>query len=130
MKQKEIFLSLKKRNEISELFSKGEILYSKNFMVRYLSKNKEAALPFGVLWTVPRKMKRAVDRNRLRRVMKAALYQAFCEIKPNLLPGSATYHMAILPKREFEVLPHHERVSEMKKTLGRLGFAPGDSCGR
>ena len=125
MKQKEIFLSLKKRNEIGELFSKGEALYSKNFMIRYVPKGEKAPVPFGVLWTVPRKMKRAVDRNRLRRVMKASLYQAFCEIDPVFEKSRGSFHMAILPKREFETLSHIERVAEMKVVLHRLGYAHG-----
>lgn len=125
MKQKEIFLSLKKRDEIAELFTKGETLYSRNFMIRTISKREKKPFPVGILWTVPRKMKRAVDRNRLRRVMKASLYQAFCELGSCFSKNRGRLHMAILPKKDFEKLSHSERVAEMKTVLQRLGYESG-----
>ncbi|MES0489564.1 MAG: ribonuclease P protein component [Leptospirales bacterium] len=118
MKQREFFASLKDKKHIDLVFKKGLKLYSKNLLARYIEVPSNRFFPLGVLWAVPKKTRTAVERNRLKRVMRSAMFLAAGNM--DNLERSTSFYLAIIPRIEFEKLPEKERVAEMKFILADL----------
>ena len=60
-------IMIKRRHEFKQLFSKGKIVYNKNFTFYYL-KNKLSINQLGI--AVSKKSGNAVDRNRIKRLIR------------------------------------------------------------
>ena len=118
MKQREIFTSLKDKKNIDSVFKKGRKLYSKNLLARYIENPSDHFFPLGVLWAVPKKIRTAVERNRLKRVMRSAMFLAACKMQNP--ERRSSFYLAIIPRIEFEKLSESERVAEMKFLLNDL----------
>ncbi len=60
---------LKNKKSINKLFENGKYLSSKNILIKFLESNE----PMFLFTTSSKKFKKAVDRNRIKRLMKASV---------------------------------------------------------
>ncbi len=73
------YITLKENRDFSRLYRRGKSFVSP-VLVTYVMKNKSENLRFGI--TTGKKTGNAVKRSRARRVIRAAYYQLYSEIKP------------------------------------------------
>ncbi len=79
---------IKKQKDFDLVFNKGVRLYSKTLTLLYL---KNDSLKFGI--SVSKKHGKAVLRNRIKRLLRAAFNNCFKKINGN-------YYIILLPKRQ------------------------------
>ena len=75
------FITLKDNRDFSRLYRRGKSFVSP-VLVTYVIKNKSDNLRFGI--TTGKKVGKAVKRTRARRVIRAAYYQLYNDLKPGL----------------------------------------------
>lgn len=109
MRQKEVFVSLKKKKEISLIFKSAEKRSTENLLFRYRITFSEPGL--NILIATGREAKNAVERNRMKRVLKAALFLA---LKSWGKPKNAIMG-AIHVRKSFLDLPLEKRIREIQK---------------
>ena len=73
------FITLKDNRDFSRLYRRGKSFVSP-VLVTYVIKNKSDNLRFGI--TTGKKVGKAVKRPRARRVIRAAYYQLYNDLKP------------------------------------------------
>ena len=73
------FITLKDNRDFSRLYRRGKSFVSP-VLVTYVIKNKSDNLRFGI--TTGKKVGKAVKRTRARRVIRAAYYQLYNDLKP------------------------------------------------
>ena len=121
MKQKDFFLSLKSKKDISRIFSSGEKIYSKNILVRYLLSQESTGLPWKAAFALPKKELGAVGRNRLRRICKSALYQAMKNLfLSSHFDPTRSYDIVVHARERFNEISEHERILEFEGLISRL----------
>lgn len=114
MKQGEFYSTLKKREEIRQLFDRGKKLSGNHVFYRYIilpSASEETR----VLFTIPRGKLSAVGRNRQKRILRAAFFEAFREItekRKNVLSGTI---IGVFPRPSFFSLDFLARVRELRR---------------
>lgn len=89
---------LKHRKIIESLFSrKGEVIHGQPIMLVYLKIDLESKFPTQSLFSVSKKkFKRAVDRNRIKRLMKEAFRLRKNQLYQDLGSSSPQYAMAFI----------------------------------
>ncbi|MCS6983914.1 MAG: ribonuclease P protein component [Leptospiraceae bacterium] len=111
MKQKEVFTSLKSKKALQELFTTGEKRFSQNLLLRYLL-YPHCDPELKIVIAIPRDIKKAVERNRLKRVTRAALFEALrLKGKPQVC-----IHAALHVKKSFA----DKTLAERSRELARL----------
>jgi len=85
--------SLKSKILIAKLFKKGQRFKSGALQIIYLNNLSDAALQLG-LGATKKKMRKAVDRNRTKRILREAFYAELREGKEN--QGSLLSNMALM----------------------------------
>ena len=102
-------IMIKRRHEFKQLFSKGKIVYNKNFTFYYL-KNKLSINQLGI--AVSKKSGNAVDRNRIKRLIR----ENYKILEDNLSTG---YNIlfSVNKKSEIEKLNFYDVKKEMEKSL-------------
>ena len=98
---------LKKNNEITRVFHKGKRGFSRTLTVVFFRTENE--LKYGI--AVTKKHGGAVKRNRIKRVIRAAMR----ELLPSLKTG---YHIMILPKPDVET-EFHTAVNDLKAVFSK-----------
>ncbi len=73
------FITLKDNRDFSRIYKRGKSFVSP-VLVTYVLKNKSDNLRFGI--TTGKKVGKAVRRTRARRVIRAAYYQLYKDLKP------------------------------------------------
>jgi len=63
---------LKSKTRIDLLFQQGELIHSKNLLLRY-RKSPESGVYFSGVYATKKNFARAVDRNRIKRLLRVAL---------------------------------------------------------
>lgn len=103
------YLRLKKSGDFTKLFGKGKRVYSPYLTVIYMPSKKTV---MGV--AISKKHGKAVKRNRIKRLVRAA----FISCQPNL---KANYSMVILPKvsEEYSFKNMEEGLNSCFKRMGR-----------
>lgn len=133
IKQKQIFLTLKKQSIIKKVFQSKEVLYTSNLMVKIVTGNShnQSAGQLFVLWGVPRKTGNAVKRNRLKRVLRAALFEAGKKflLSERLIHEPVNIYAAFIPRPQFAKQQHNERLKEMHSILAKILNLKGSHYG-
>ena len=108
--------SLKGRALFVKLFAKGRYTRGYPISVKSLaiSSPKEDAISFFVI-CVPKKLAKAVQRNRLRRVLREHLHSRQSSIASN-------FYIALFPQIRFESLAPLERDLALKRILKKSGL--------
>ena len=119
MKQKELFISLKNKSVIRDIFTRGEKVKSKYLLIRYLKIDTAAESPMHVVWAVPRVVETAVERNHLKRILKSTLFEV---LKVRKLNNDYFYpvQIAIIPRLKFSSLSNESREMDMKDIMNKL----------
>lgn len=82
---------------IASLFSKGKSFVCYPFRVVYVNANSESLCPVRILISVPKKkFKRAVDRNRVKRLIREAYRRSKHEISDRCNEGGKELHVAFI----------------------------------
>ncbi len=113
---------LSHRKQIDSLFNEGLSFGLSPFKVFYLTEEPGNDAPVKVLMTVPKKkFKRAVDRNRLRRLMREAyrLHKHILYDKIVAVPGCM--HIGFVYVGDRKDIAFEELEQQMIKCLERLG---------
>lgn len=97
-------------------------MYSGNLLLRYLEvSGRKNALPFKVLMAFPKKKLGAVQRNRMRRICKSALFQSLKKIyESHLTKLDVSFNMVFHARDNFEKLPETKRIEEFDNLMERL----------
>ena len=113
---------LSHRKQIDNLFNEGLSFNLPSFKVFYLTEDSRTDVPVKVLMTVSkRKFKRAVDRNRIRRLMREAyrLHKHILIDRLLALPGGI--HIALIYVGDRQDIGFEETEQQMIRCLERLG---------
>ncbi len=119
---------LSHRKQIDNLFNEGLSFNLPSFKVFYLTQASHTDVPVKVLMTVSKKkFKRAVDRNRIRRLMREAyrLHKHMLTDRLVILPGCI--HMALIYVSDRKDIGFEEIERQMIRCLERLGGIIGSS---
>ena len=103
--QKQIFVSLKKKKDIGQLFNRNLersqiiVLHSDYFIIRGTKQPDISLFPLFLLISIPKKLAIAVKRNKFKRQIKASLYDI---LKPKAAKNSFSstgLHIAVIAKK-------------------------------
>jgi ribonuclease P protein component len=117
---------LSHRKDVDRLFSEGLSFSLSPFKVYYLRDSSDMEIPVKVLVTVPRKkFKRAVDRNRLRRMIREAyrLNRSLLMEKAATIPGCL--HVGFVYSGTRIDIPYRDIEQPVMRCLKRLGSFMG-----
>jgi ribonuclease P protein component len=106
------YITLKDNRDFSRLYKKGKSFVSP-VLVTYVLKNKSDNLRFGI--TTGKKIGKAVKRTRARRVIRAAYY----ELYPNLKSG---YDIVFVARGKTPFVKSQVVLKSMKKQLALAGL--------
>jgi ribonuclease P protein component len=106
------YITLKDNRDFSRLYKKGKS-YVSPVLVTYVLKNKSDNLRFGI--TTGKKIGKAVKRTRARRVIRAAYY----ELYPNLKSG---YDIVFVARGKTPFVKSQVVLKSMKKQLALAGL--------
>ena len=109
---------LKSRKQIDELFAKAQKFSSGSFRVLYLVTENKTPLSFGVAVS-NKNFKKAVDRNRIKRLTREAWRLQKNELKNELIARSSSLNLFLIYTAK--ALPVYIDVKEnVQKILSRL----------
>ncbi|RXJ02845.1 ribonuclease P protein component [Anaerobacillus alkaliphilus] len=100
---------VKKNEEISLIFKEGKSVANKQFVLYMLEKKDQNHLRLGV--SVSKKLGNAVTRNRIKRLMREAVFQISKELKPS-------YDYLLIARIPSVELDFHE----MKKSITHVFY--------
>ena len=107
---------LSSKKIIDILFTKGVTLNSYPFIIKYIPLSEEANTPNQVLFSVSkRNFKRAVDRNKIKRLMREAYRLNKSPL--SLLPKKYAFGYVYTARK---ILPFKEIESKLKESILRL----------
>ena len=106
------FITLKDNRDFSRLYRKGKSFVSP-VLVTYVMKNKYGNLRYGI--TTGKKIGKAVMRSRSRRVIRAAYYQLYKDIKPG-------YDFVFVARTRTSYVKSQKVYEAMKKHLSAMGI--------
>lgn len=114
MRQKDFFITIRKKSEIQELFRNGKKINTKYLYVRYIISKNYPFFPVHVLFAISKKSGKAYHRNYLKRTLKESLF-LFLKDQIHYFPNQTPYHLqiAITPNSNFSSLPFNEKVHEI-----------------
>ena len=104
------FITLKDNRDFSRLYRRGKSFVSP-VLVTYVIKNKSDNLRFGI--TTGKKVGKAVKRTRARRVIRAAYYQLYNDLKPG-------YDFVFVARAKTAQAKSSELVPVLKKQIMSL----------
>jgi len=106
---------------ISALFESGIKIFEKHIFIRAISLPFQGAPVIQVLFAVSKKNANAVKRNRLKRVMREALFHVLKgSLYGEFIKRERTFQVVFHPRVEFESLPPEQRDQEIGNLLARL----------
>ena len=120
MNQSKAFHALKKKEAISALFKSTAKISRKNLWVRYILVKQETIVPLGVVLAISKKQGNAVRRNRLKRIIRASLFEAVKKLCKNEKKSDYSFHLAISCNDGFEKLSFNDRVMQFDSLLNEL----------
>ena len=126
MKQKELFVSLKSKSDIRDIFTRGEKVKSKYLLIRYLKFDTPLESPIQVVWAIPRIVETAVKRNYIKRILKSSLFEVLKTAKSKNFSHS-TLKIAIIPRLEYSTLSQESREIDMHDILNKLFEKTGNA---
>ena len=103
---------LAKREEVEKIFSQGIKCVSDSFIL-YLLGNHSGQSSYAI--HTRKKLGIAVERNRIRRVFRAALYQL-----KDFISG---YDVIIVPRRKMKDLGFHQAVHQLEQVFFKTGLS-------
>lgn len=106
------FITLKDNRDFSRLYKKGKSFVGP-VLVTYVMKNRTGNLRYGI--TTGKKVGKAVLRSRARRVIRAAYFQLYDEIKPG-------YDLIFVARAKTAYVKSQRIYEEMKKQLKSAGL--------
>ncbi|MDX1446192.1 ribonuclease P protein component [Lishizhenia sp.] len=111
------------RKIIDALFSEGEGIKSYPFMIRYQITSLPKEIPFQIVITAPkRNFKRAVDRNRIKRLMREVFRKNRQELEEGL--KEKNQQLALFIMYTGRELPDYDLIeTKLKKALVKLNQA-------
>lgn len=111
------YITLKENRDFSRLYHRGKS-YVSPVLVTYISKNKSGNLRFGI--TTGKKIGKAVRRTRARRVIRAAYY----ELYPNIKSG---YDFVFVARGKTPYVKSQVVLKVMKQHLLQAGILMPES---
>jgi len=120
LKQKELFISIKSKKDIENIFNKSIAIKSKYLMAKVIITKKENLLPLEILWAIPKKIKKAVERNHLKRILRAGFFEVFKNARQVFNLKNTSAKMAVLPKPEFAVISYEKRQEDITLLLNNI----------
>ena len=118
MKQKLLFIALKKKSEITNLFQKGRLYHANNISCKYY-KDDRVGLPVRILLGVSKKVGNATVRNRLKRVLRSHL-QLILTKNYESFANQQAFQIALMPKKEFLEMKYKERKLVLTKMISEI----------
>ena len=106
------YITLKENRDFSRLYKRGKSFVSP-VLVTYVMKNKSGVTRYGI--TTGKKVGKAVSRTRARRVIRAAYY----ELYPQLKSG---YDLVFVARTRTAQIKSYDVGRAMKKHLGQAGI--------
>lgn len=105
---------LKSRKLIATLFEEGDTIKKYPLTIRFLQISHTSNFPAQVAFSVPkRKFKKAVDRNRIKRLLR----EAYRREKPMLYDAISEPYVLMITYIGNEELPYSDIEKKMKKLL-------------
>ena len=104
------YITLKDNRDFSRLYKRGKSAVSP-VLVTYVMKNKYGNLRYGI--TTGKKIGKAVMRTRCRRVIRAAYYQLYKDIKPG-------YDFVFVARTRTSQVKSQKVYEAMKKHLSQM----------
>ncbi len=122
IRHKDVFVSLKLKDDIAHLFKQGDSYKNSNFAVRYCRISRGQGPPVKILWCTPRKLGKAHVRNKFRRVSKEVFFHSLVHLldhptDPLGQPSSVCYHLAFIPFPNFLAIPFTKKIQYVHKML-------------
>ena len=105
-------ITLKKNKEFNRLYSKGKSYVSKS-LILYVLPNRSYEKRIGI--TTSKKIGKAVDRNRARRVIK----ESYRKVLENIKPG---YDLVFVARKKTTLIKSTKVLSAMKEQLKEAGI--------
>ena len=112
------YITLKDNRDFSRLYKKGKS-YVSPVLVTYVLKNKTDNLRFGI--TTGKKVGKAVKRTRARRVIRAAYFELYPEIRQG-------YDFVFVARGKTPYVKSQVVLKAMKQHLKSAGVLTKDSC--
>lgn len=106
------YITLKENKDFLRLYKRGKSFVSP-VLVTYVLKNKSNNLRYGI--TTGKKVGKAVLRTRSRRVIRAAYYQLYKDIKPG-------YDIVFVARGKTPFVKSQKVYASMKKHLESMGI--------
>lgn len=106
------YITLKENRDFSRLYHKGKCFVSP-VLVTYIMKNKSNNLRFGI--TTGKKTGNAVKRSRSRRIIRAAYYELYSNIKPG-------YDFVFVARGKTPFVKSSDIKEAMKKAFSEAGL--------
>lgn len=104
-------ITLKKNKEFNRLYSRGKCYVSKS-LILYILPNRSYKKRIGI--TTSKKIGKAVDRNRARRVIR----ESYRKVLKNIKPG---YDLVFVARKKTTHIKSTEVLSTMKEQLKEAG---------
>ena len=120
IKQKDLFIAIKSKKNIDELFKKRFFCSNQDASLIYYKKSllpehADSLPPYSVLWGVNKKIGKAHDRNYIKRVARSILFEI---LKENAQKKKITF--AFMPKPSFVTLSYHQKKEIFYKALKNI----------
>ncbi|MCB1200997.1 MAG: membrane protein insertion efficiency factor YidD [Leptospiraceae bacterium] len=118
---KSLFLPLKSRRGIAELFKHGHKIYAQEIMARVILPQSANEETWQVVFTLPRGFGNAVNRNRARRQLRASLFRSLTWLMQSIgkVPQRSV-HIALIPRKSFFDLPQSIRQQNLNSLVEKI----------